>query len=294
MQTVSHQQGEPSCENIRSTLGRFLFLLSAFLLGVPALSAQPTPLSGSPLNDGYHDLYNLDFDGAHRHFQQWMTLHPEDPMGPAADAAAWLFSEFNRLHIIDVELFADQDRFDSRQRLTPDPGVRKNFDDRAAQADRLADAAIQRNPKDAMAYYAKTLIAGMRSDYALMIEKRDLGALSLSKQASAYSRQALALNPALYDAYLATGVENYMLSLKSAPVRWILGMTGAVTDKEEGIRLLHITAAQGHYLAPFARMMLAVAAIRDGHPQEARDILIALSKEYPQNTMYVRQLARVH
>ncbi len=85
-----------------------------------------------------------------------------------------------------------------------------------------------------------------------------------------------------------------MLSLKSAPLRWILGLTGAGTNREEGIRLLHITAAQGHYLAPFARMMLAVAALRDGHPQEARAILIALSKEYPQNTLYVRQLARIH
>jgi hypothetical protein len=294
MQIISHQSVGPLHTGIRHTLRSSLVLLT-LLIASSILPAQtPNPLSGNPLNDGYHDLYNLDFDGGHRHFQQWIAAHPEDPMGPAADAAAWLFSEFNRLHIIDVELFADQDRFDSRQRLTPDPNVRKNFDDRAAQADRLADAAIQRNPNDAMAYYAKTLIAGMRSDYALMIEKRDLGALSLSKQASAYSRKALALNPNLYDAYLATGVENYMLSLKSAPLRWILGMTGAVTNKEEGIRLLHITAAKGHYLAPFARMMLAVAAIRDGHPQEARDILTQLSKEYPQNTMYVRQLARIH
>ena len=41
-------------------------------------------------------------------------------------------------------------------------------------------------------------------------------------------------------------------------------------------------------------MMLAVAALRDNHPQEARDILISLAKEYPQNTLYVRQLERIH
>ena len=255
--------------------------------------AQTAPLCCNPLNDGYHDMYNLNFGDAHHQFQSWIATHPEDPMGPAADAAAWLFGEFDRLHVIDVDLFADQTRFDSRQRLTPDPNVRKNFDDRTDQAVRLADAALQRNPADAMAFYAKTLVAGMRSDYALMIDKRDLGALSLSKQASAYSRQALALNPTLYDAYLATGVENYMLSLKFAPIRWILSITGAGTDRAEGIRLLHVTAAKGHYLAPFARMMLAVAALRDNHPQEARDILTSLSREYPQNTLYVRELARI-
>lgn len=274
-----------------SALGRIVLL---FFAVAPMAFAFSTPLTGSPLEDGYYDMYNLDFAGAHQKFQQWMSAHPEDPMGPASDAAAWLFGEFDRLHIIDVQLFADQSRFDNRQRLTPDPAVRRSFDQRADQADRLADAALQRNSRDAMAFYVKTLVCGMKSDYALMIDKRDIAALNLSKQASSYSKQALAIDPKLYDAYLASGVENYMLSLKSAPVRWILSITGASTDREEGIRLLRLTASQGHYLAPFARMMLAVAALRDNHPQEAKDILSALSKEFPQNSLYRTELARIH
>jgi hypothetical protein len=98
----------------------------------------------------------------------------------------------------------------------------------------------------------------------------------------------------MYDAYLASGVENYMLSLKSAPLRWLLGVTGASTDRQEGVRLLTLTANQGHYLAPFARMMLSVAALRDGNPQRARTILVALARQYPDNTLYERQLARIH
>ena len=282
----------PPTTRFRTHGGRlFLFL---FLALCPLATAFSAPLHGSALDDGYYDMYNLDFPTAHLKFQQWMAAHPQDPMGPASDAAASLFGEFDRLHIIDVQLFADQSRFDNRQRLTPDPTVRKSFDDRADQANRLADAALQRNSRDTNALYVKTVICGMRSDYALMIDKRDIAALNLSKQASAFSRQALAINPTLYDAYLATGVENYMLSLKSAPVRWILNLTGANTDREEGIRLLRLTAAKGHYLAPFARMMLAVAALRDNRPQEAKDILSALSKEFPQNTLYQRELARIH
>ena len=249
---------------------------------------------GNSLDLGYADLYNLDFAAAHAQFATWMQAHPEDPLGSASDAAAFLFGEFDRLSIIDVQLFADQSRFDSRSKLTPDPAVRQAFQDRADQTNRLADAALARNPKDANALYAKTLVCGMRSDYALMIEKRDVEALSYSKQASALSRQTLAINPTMYDAYLASGVENYMLSLKWAPLRWMLSWTGAGTDREEGLRLLRVTASQGHYLAPFARMMLAVAAIRDGHPQQARDTLGSLSKEFPKNTLYTRELDRIH
>ena len=279
-----------------STISRPLKRISILLLLVltPALAFPASPLTGNALNDGYHDMYNLQFLDAHLKFEQWMASHPADPMGPVSDAAAWLFSEFDRLHVIDVQLFADQSRFDNRQRLTPDGAVRKHFDDRTDQAGRLADAALQQNPKDANALYVKTLISGMRSDYALMIEKRDLAALNYSKEASAYSKQALAADPTLYDAHLASGVENYMLSLKWAPLRWLLNFTGASTSREEGIRLLHLTAEKGHYLAPFARMMLAVAALRDNRPQEARDILTALSREYPQNSLYAQELARIH
>jgi hypothetical protein len=261
------------------------------------ISAQvPAPITDhSPgLDQGYFDMYDVNFGAAHQVFQSWLVQHPGDSLAAASDAAAYLFGEFDRLHIIDVQLFADQSRFDSRSRLTPDPAVRKAFDERTAQAIRLADAALQRNPRDARALYTKTVVMGMQSNYALMIDKKDLAALSLTKQASVYAKQALDIDPMMYDAYLASGVENYMLSLKPAPVRWLLGVTGASTDKEQGIKLLTLTANQGHYLAPFARMMLAVAAIRDGNPQQARSILIALSKQFPGNTLYDRQLARIH
>src|SRR6266702_847598 len=252
----------------RLRIAETLLLVAGLILP----SILPTPAHADPdktalaqprnaLDLGYADLYNLDFSAAHAQFATWIQAHPEDPLGTASDAAAYLFGEFDRLSIIDVQLFADQSRFDSRHKLTPDPAVRKAFEDRADQTNRLADAALVRNPKDANALYAKTLVCGMRSDYALMIEKRDVDALSYSKQASALSRRTLAINPTMYDAYLASGVENYMLSLKWAPLRWMLRWTGAGTNREEGLRLLRITASQGHYLAPFARMMLAVAAI---------------------------------
>jgi hypothetical protein len=261
---------------------------------VSSLCFAAQPLSGNLLDDGYRDMYNLRFADAHAKFQQWMSSHPQDPMGPVSDAAASLFSEFERLKIIDVQLFADQSRFDSRNRLTPDPNLRKSFEDRLNQASGLADTALKQNPHDARALYVKTLVSGMRSDYALMIDKKDLAALNYSKEASAYSKQALEADPHMYDAYLASGVENYMLSLKFAPVRWLLTLTGASTSREEGIRLLKLTASQGHYLAPFARMMLAVAALRENRPQEARSILIALKREFPLNALYDRQLALIH
>lgn len=268
------------------------FLL-LFLLASP-LFAVDTTLNGTPLNDGYHALYNLDFAAAHAHFNQWMTAHPEDCLGSASDAAAYLFTEFDRLGVLDIELFADDGRFTSRTRPAVEPALKQGFNDRVAQSERLADAAIQHNPKDSNAFYCKAVTSGMQADWASLIDRHEYGAYKFSELASKFAKQALALNPTLYDANLAVGIENYMLSLKPAPIRWILGMAGAGTNKAEGVRLLKLTAEQGHYLAPFARLMLAVGELRDGRVQQGKAILIGLSQEFPQNTLYQRQIARLH
>ena len=48
-------------------------------------------------------------------------------------------------------------------------------------------------------------------------------------------KKLLQKHPANYDAYLGPGVENYLLSLKPAPVRFFLQMTGAKADRQAGV-----------------------------------------------------------
>jgi len=69
-------------------------------------------------------MYNLDFAGAHDAFHQWQLGHPDDPLGPVSDAAAYLFHEFDRLHILEMELFVDDSNFEHRSKLLPDPQTR--------------------------------------------------------------------------------------------------------------------------------------------------------------------------
>jgi tetratricopeptide (TPR) repeat protein len=286
--TVAQPQPRAGFNSHISLFGLLLLLLPS------GLHASGGPLIGTPLNDGYHALYNLDFSAAHAHFQQWIADHPEDPLGPTSDAAAYIFTEFDRLGVLDIELFSDDNRFESRARPAIDPVIKKGFTDRIAQAEHLANAALQHNPKDSNALYCLAVTSGMQADWASLIDRHEYGAYKFSELASKFAKQALAINPTLYDANLAVGIENYMLSLKPAPIRWILGMAGAGTNKAEGVRLLKLTAEQGHYLAPFARLMLAVGELRDGRVQQGKAILIGLSQEFPRNTLYQRQIARLH
>jgi hypothetical protein len=238
-------------------------------------------------------MYNLQFEEAHRTFSAWEQLHPDDPLGPTSDAAAYLFSELDRLGVLQAELFLDDAKFKQSRKLTPDPATRQAFDNALTKSERVAEGVLARSPQDENALLAKIMNRGLRSDYLALIEKRYLASLGYMKSAGILAEKLLAINPSYYDAYLAVGVENYILGLKPAPVRWLLRMYGAQTDKEHGIEKLRLTAEKGHYLLPFARLLLAVAALRDKNRSQARELLAGLAREFPNNILYRRELDRL-
>jgi hypothetical protein len=266
------------------------------LLALPDGTLSPAGMSlspASPLDLGYRQMYNLEFGAAHETFKTYQQAHPDDPLGPTSDGAAYLFEEFDRLGVLQTELFVDNEKFKSREKRVPDPAARANFDRAIARSQQLAQAILKRSPQDSNALFATVLNLGMESDYLAMVEKRDLAALSYTKRAGVMANQLLAADPNCYDAYLAVGVENYILGLKPAPVRWLLQIYGAHTDKELGIQKLQVTAEKGHYLLPFARLLLAVAALRDKDRNRARELLRDLAQEFPNNDLYSKELARL-
>jgi len=134
---------------------------------------------------------------------------------------------------------------------------------------------------------------GLQADYLALIDRRDLAALCEIKKGRELAEQLLSTHPGYYDAYIAIGVENYLLSRKPAPVRWFLRARGAQTDKQTGIEKLRLTAEHGKYLMPYARLLLAVAALRDGDKKGARDLLSWLAERYPRNALYRDELAKL-
>ncbi len=259
-----------------------IFLLPALCGAVPTV--QPA------LDQGYRQLYDLDFTGAHQTFHEFESTHPADPLGPASDAAAYLFSEFDRLHILQSEFFTHDQHFITDHKLTPDPRLKQQFEAALASAHTLAGRA----PNDKNSQFAEILASGLESDYLALIEKRYMPSLEEMKTGRATAEKLLAADPTFYDAWLAVGVENYMLSVKPAAVRFFLRLSGAETDRATGIAKLKLTAEKGHYLAPFARLLLGVAALRDRDTGTASGILTDLAREYPHNPLYRQELARLN
>ena len=278
----------------RLVRGVGMLILSALLaLILSAASASASTLDGSGLDAGYRAMYNLQFDAAHAVFADLQRQHPDDPLAAVSDAAAYLFTEFSRLHILELEFFTDDKNFDAQRQLQPDPAIRQRFLAQLERAQQIVSGRLARNPNDKDALFARVLALGLRGDYEALVEKRNMAGLSDIKQGRTTAQQLLTLCPDCNDAYLAVGVENYLLSLKPAPVRWFLHMTGAQTDKATGLENLRRTANGGHYLQPYARLLLAVAALRDHDTSSARNLLAGLAQEFPANSLYARELAKL-
>jgi hypothetical protein len=273
----------------RFALLTICLLIVMLLVSQSGFTAAPENDTAA-LEDGFRHMYNLDFAGAHKTFEAWQEEHPEDPLGAAANAAVYLFGEFERMHILELDLFTNNKKFEQQKGISPDPALKKVFDQELQKADDLAKKVLSETPEHPDALFARVLTDGLRGDYAALIDKKTGPGLSYLKSSRSTAEKLLKIDPEYHDAYLALGIENYVLGVKSAPTRWMLRLSGAQTNKEKGIASLRITAEKGRYLAPYARLLLAIAALRDQDKKTAKKILADLSKEFPQNHLYQIEL----
>lgn len=282
------------------TQSRFVFVLSmvaalGLILASCARANAAVPDVGvdTALDQGFSGLYNLDFANAQKDFSAWEAEHPDDPVGPVSSAAGYLFSEFNRLGILESQFYENDDAFGARAKLSPDPTVHSYFENAIERSQTLAHARLAKDPRDRDALFAMTLSSGLQADYAALIEKRNLASLHYTKEASTWAQQLLAICDDCSDALVATGFSKYIIGSMTAPVRWLLRMGGLPGDKQAGIADLQATAQHGHYLKPFARILLAIAYVRDKDKPRALQILTALRTQFPANTLFPQEIARL-
>jgi hypothetical protein len=191
------------------------------ILWMPLLARSDVP--SADLNHGFRRLYDLDFGGAQKDFETWEKVNPENPMGPASEAAGILFSEFNRLGMLEAQFYEDDSIFVDRKKYEADGAQKQRFEQSLGRAETLARAKLSHDPRDRDALLAMTMASGLRSDFA---------------------------------------------ELKT-------------------------TAEHGQLLAPFARILLSIAYVREKDTAHAREMLLGLQREFPANSLLEKELARL-
>jgi hypothetical protein len=256
--------------------------------GTPAhLTVQPD------LDAGFHLLYELQFEQAGERFISWEQQQPEEPLGPALEAAAILFEEFYRKGVLTSEFFLDDRRFLGGIPDQPDADLEQRFIAAAQRCEEKARQRLAAQPQDPDALFALTLVAGMRADNLSVLQRRQLESLHYLREAERSARALLAVAPDTGDAYVALGAANYITGCLPAYKRAFLWFGGVHGDKRLGMQQLRHAASEGHYLRPFAKLLLALAALREKHPEIARAELAELAMEFPKNALFARELEKI-
>jgi tetratricopeptide repeat protein len=103
----------------------------------------------------------------------------------------------------------------------------------------------------------------------------------------------LAIDPTEQDANVALGMSNYVIGCLPSYKRAFLWFGGLHGDRNRGMEQMQSAAEHGHYLQPFAKVMLALAYEREHKPERAKELLADLATQFPDNPVFARELAIV-
>ena len=260
----------------------------------PSQNQLPELRPGPSIEKAFDDMYRLKFDDARKTLADYDRINSGDPLGAAAEAASFLFEEFQQKGVFSSAFFLD----DKKLLGGVDGSVEQNRNQRFLNADararRLANDRLHVNSRDAESLLALALADGMESDYDSLIEKKQIAALEMMKSADGEATRVLALDPSLQDAYVSLGVAGYVIGCLPSYKRAILWFGGIHGDRLRGIELMQNAASRGHYLQPFAKIMLALADEREHHYDLAEALLADLARQFPENPYFGQELAIAH
>jgi hypothetical protein len=95
------------------------------------------------------------------------------------------------------------------------------------------------------------------------------------------------------DGYVALGAANYILACLPAYKRAVLWFGGMQGDKKRGLDQLSQAAHHGTYLAPYAKILLALALLREKRGEEAFRWASNLVTEFPASPLFRRERDKI-
>src|SRR5580658_9435245 len=128
----------------------------------PRMEAAP---SAGMLEGGFRNLYELNFKGGRDKFVSYQRLEPRDPMGKAAEAASYLYEQFNNKGIFTSEFFMSDEKFLGGAIGTPAENQNDDFLNSNHAAREMAESMLKSDPQDRQALLVLTMTDGMEADY---------------------------------------------------------------------------------------------------------------------------------
>ena len=268
-------------------LAALVILFAAAFL--PSIVSAQEPES-EQLSTGFREMYQLHFDAARREFAAYQHAHPTDGFGKSAEAATYLFQELDDHGVLTSAFFLDDRKFLNGIDGSPNPARSRAFLDANQQARELARKALIANPRDTASLLVVTMADGMAANYEAILAKHQLASLKFLRKSEDDASRLLAIDPHAYDAYVGVGTANYVIGSLPEYKRAFLWFGGIHGDRTRGMEQVQQASEHGHYLQPFAKILLALASEREHQMNHARSLLEDLAVEFPENPHFAHEL----
>jgi hypothetical protein len=245
------------------------------------------------IDKAFNRMYNFDFTGMHSTLDDYVRLHPEDPMSYSARAVGLLFSELHRMQILATEFFTDDEKVTDKKKLKPDEAVRARIFEMTREAKRRAELILASDPNDRNALAALCTAAEVETDYTILIEKKYIRSFSLSKESQKHARKLLAMDPPDMDAHLTLGMVEYVVSNMNWFYRLFVRFHQIEGSKQKAIENLKDVVKGGHYYAPLAKILLSVIYLRENMPHQALALMQEMERDFPENPLIRSEVKKI-
>jgi len=237
--------------------------------GIWFLAAASVPAESpenDPLGQGLWWLYHARYDRAEEHFDQYTKAHPKDPAG-------YFYKTANNWWELAQKF--DYDLPDVKQRFE------ENYEKTIEVARAMSEASPDKKVKARACLYWGGA-EGLKGRW-LVTQTSWVQAYFRGKSGNHLLREAIAMDPELYDAYLGLGIYDYFTDTLPG-VQGVLAYLFIHGDKERGLLELQRAIDKGEHARVEALMFLIeIYTSEENTPDKALPLALALHKEFPKS-----------
>ncbi|MBA3242275.1 MAG: hypothetical protein H0T60_13685 [Acidobacteria bacterium] len=240
--------------------------------------------------EGFEALYNLDYEGARRRFQEMAKAFPDHPGGPQFLAASLWLRTLNESRRLQASLY-NTEGFYKEKDDKADPKAVAEFRELTRQAKALCEARLKLNPKDTEALYYLGAVEGIKAAFAGAVERSFMSALRNGSDAVDRHRDVIKLDPNFHDAEVTIGMYDYVVGGLPLPVKLMAAIGGIRGSKKKGLATLERVAQEGQWARDDARSMLIVLYKREKRYTDAYRNASELALKYGRNYIFKMEAA---
>ena len=239
---------------------------------------------------GFEALYNLDYEGARRTFQELARLFPDHPAGPQFLAATVWLRTLNESRRLQASLY-NTEGFYAKEKDVANPKVVEEFRELTRRAKALAEARHKQDPNDVEALYYLGAVEGLKAAFAGAVERSFYSAWRDGEEAADRHRKVIKLDPAFHDAELTLGMYDYVAATLPLPFKIGGAMMGVRGSKKRGLATLERVASEGKWARDDAKVLLIALLKREGRFAESLAPARDLAAKYPRNYLFKLEVA---